>query len=209
MCVSHIHSLFHYRSLSLWLSLFPSLSLFDTRACMRAHTHTQNNNRCTDIQVKKRCNACTICHDLISDKTCRHRCMFCPLGYGHKTQLNYWLQRDTTQLFLMNACMYVHEQGKKQQQSLIVFTCKTTESYCGRVKLSWSCTYSAFTFGVLTFGAHTLSVHPFLVHLHFVHQLLMSKFGDPDELNWFHTDSGTKQSIKEDYCEKLFFLRSL
>ena len=26
---------------------------------------------------KKRCNACTICHYLVSYKTCRHRCTFC------------------------------------------------------------------------------------------------------------------------------------
>ena len=53
-----------------FLSLFPSLSL-----CARAHTHTHTRDRhnvtCTDIQVKKRrCNACTICHYLLSDKTC-------------------------------------------------------------------------------------------------------------------------------------------
>ena len=42
-----------------------------------------------DIQVRererekkkeKKCNACTICHYLVSDKTCRHRCTFCHLS---------------------------------------------------------------------------------------------------------------------------------
>ena len=75
--VSHICSLSHSRSLC--VPLLDFLSFLFCLSLWHAHTHT-HNMRCTDIQVKKRCNACMICHYLISDKTCRHHCMFCHIS---------------------------------------------------------------------------------------------------------------------------------
>ena len=55
-----------------------------THAPTHAHTHTHthksggHNVTCTDIKVReKRCYACTICHYLVSDKTCWYCCKFC------------------------------------------------------------------------------------------------------------------------------------
>ena len=69
-------------SLSIALSLCVTFSLSLMHARMHPHTHTRDtyNIICIDVQVKKRYNACTICHYLVSDKTCRHRCTFCHLS---------------------------------------------------------------------------------------------------------------------------------
>ena len=74
-----------------------SLSLAFTHARRHARTHARTpppptHTNSSDIQYhmywypfekrrrKKKCNACTICHYLVSDKTCRHRCTFCHLS---------------------------------------------------------------------------------------------------------------------------------
>ena len=70
-------SFFLFLSLTFSLSLSPlsplSLTLSNARTHARTHTHTRK-------WKKRRCNACTICHYLVSDKPCRHRCTFCHLS---------------------------------------------------------------------------------------------------------------------------------